>query len=636
MRLEVRNLQNQETFSIGPEGMTFGREGGPADVRVADQSVSKRHAKVYERDGTWFLEDLKSVNGTVVNSKRITEPIPLTPGFVFALSKHKFEIVRIEGDDLGTAASMPQKSVDSGNGRSDPNAQSNKRGRANPPPQQQLQEDYEPPQRQERGGPSSGASGGPASHSGPEPKGVGYFFVAVPKAVAYYMAAIPLLALNPVGTTRKSIQAMRFMPMGKMELIAYALPALFFTSMCSTIATVFAAVIIGGFGGIGAAIGAAISGIIVGAISAIIGAAIVGFFGDQVLAWIIKLLKGQSDARARTNYFIAAFVAQALVAVPGALAIMFTSIVARLASKIGFIVILNAVPALVQAVASVVLLFVFYSWWSHFNVMKWVSIVLKVLMILTALGGAYSVVMSVVAAIGSIGSGGSGSGQVDVGDMKEAQEAQEAAAKELKEANEALAEATKAGDEKAIEAAKKAMEAANATATASKKAGEDAKAAAALALVEKEKLAEKEKEAGKEVEKVVDAVKPPKEDDKVIDKQIEKVVDKPIEKLIDKPVEAEKDPVATKKGGGSYADYFEHKTAIEKAIEADPTLLLKSANEDDYAKLLKCLREQDARPEKKSRDYDSALEPLYKRKTEAKQFQACGETVNKLAKRLGL
>src|SRR3954465_13432159 len=97
MKCEVKNVQSAEVFTVPPEGMIFGRTGGPANITVSDQSVSKRHARIYCKEGQWLLEDLKSVNGTVVNNRRITEPVPLTPGFVFALSKHQFEIVGLDG-----------------------------------------------------------------------------------------------------------------------------------------------------------------------------------------------------------------------------------------------------------------------------------------------------------------------------------------------------------------------------------------------------------------------------------------------------------------------------------------------------------------------------------------------------------
>lgn len=622
MRLEIRNLQNQETYWVSPEGMIFGREGGPADIRVADQSVSKRHAKVYQRDGTWYLEDLKSVNGTVVNSKRITEPVPLATGFVFALSKHKFEVSRIEGEELATNASLPQRSIEPPppreTSRSDPGASSSKR-RAQAP-QGELDDDYD--RRQDR--PSSAASAGPGG--APEDKGVGYFMIAVPKAVAYYMAAVPLMALNPVGAIKKSVDAMRFQPMHKLELWAYVMPAITGFMLCGVVGSVISQVIAGGFGAIGSAIGSAVVGILVAVVAGIVGGALYGFFGHPITAWIISKLKGDSDDRSRTNYFIAFCTALLLLGAPAALSPIFSSLVGLLASKLGFISILNVVPVVVGVVANLVLCFLAFVWFKHFGVIKWIPILCLVGAAATGVFGALNVVRTVIAAISTIGSGGSG-GDVDVAGAEEAAKKAAAAAEEAKKA---LEEAAASGDAGKIKAAEELQKKLMADAAAAAEAGKKAAAEATAKAEQMQKDAEKAvKDAAEKAEKATDeADKVAKDAAKDAAEKIEKVAD------VDKP------PVSTttaaaSRNAAAYGTFVERKNGIEKAIESDPTLL-KGAVEDDYKALLRCLREQDARPDRKSRDYDAALETYYKRKTEAQQFAKCGDVVARLAKKLDL
>ncbi|RMH67835.1 MAG: FHA domain-containing protein [Actinomyces sp.] len=50
------------------------------DVVLDDPRVSKRHAALRRRDGRWWIEDLGSTNGTVVDGRPLHAPAALTPG----------------------------------------------------------------------------------------------------------------------------------------------------------------------------------------------------------------------------------------------------------------------------------------------------------------------------------------------------------------------------------------------------------------------------------------------------------------------------------------------------------------------------------------------------------------------------
>ena len=58
---------------------TIGRDEG-SDVRVQDPEVSRSHAKVTVQDGTAWIDDLKSTNGTYVNGERVLEHQSLVGG----------------------------------------------------------------------------------------------------------------------------------------------------------------------------------------------------------------------------------------------------------------------------------------------------------------------------------------------------------------------------------------------------------------------------------------------------------------------------------------------------------------------------------------------------------------------------
>ena len=42
--------------------------------------ASTSHARIFNRDGSWYIEDLGSTNGTYLNQRRVTTPSELRAG----------------------------------------------------------------------------------------------------------------------------------------------------------------------------------------------------------------------------------------------------------------------------------------------------------------------------------------------------------------------------------------------------------------------------------------------------------------------------------------------------------------------------------------------------------------------------
>jgi Protein of unknown function (DUF3662)/FHA domain len=55
---------------VGPSGATIGR-GRQADVVLNDPNVSRQHAEIRPRGGSWVLADLGSTNGSKLNGRQI-------------------------------------------------------------------------------------------------------------------------------------------------------------------------------------------------------------------------------------------------------------------------------------------------------------------------------------------------------------------------------------------------------------------------------------------------------------------------------------------------------------------------------------------------------------------------------------
>jgi pSer/pThr/pTyr-binding forkhead associated (FHA) protein len=59
--------------------ITLGRDPG-CDIPLVDDTVSTRHAQLTYHHSQWWLEDLSSTNGTILNQIIITMPTVLTAG----------------------------------------------------------------------------------------------------------------------------------------------------------------------------------------------------------------------------------------------------------------------------------------------------------------------------------------------------------------------------------------------------------------------------------------------------------------------------------------------------------------------------------------------------------------------------
>ncbi len=95
-KLHLKVIEPQEgygqTFEVGEE-VTLGRAAG-CGVRVEDSYTSNLHARLFRRNGTLWVEDLGSTNGTWVNAERIATTAKLGKGDLLQVGGTVFEVAR--------------------------------------------------------------------------------------------------------------------------------------------------------------------------------------------------------------------------------------------------------------------------------------------------------------------------------------------------------------------------------------------------------------------------------------------------------------------------------------------------------------------------------------------------------------
>ncbi len=80
-----------ENVSLEAAPLLIGR-GNDAAIRLDDDYVSTRHARIAQSGEQWFVEDLGSTNGTYVGSHRITQPTTLQLGSQVRIGKTILEL----------------------------------------------------------------------------------------------------------------------------------------------------------------------------------------------------------------------------------------------------------------------------------------------------------------------------------------------------------------------------------------------------------------------------------------------------------------------------------------------------------------------------------------------------------------
>jgi pSer/pThr/pTyr-binding forkhead associated (FHA) protein len=80
-----------ETVSLEDAPLLIGR-GSDAAIRLDDDYVSTRHARIASSGDQWFVEDLGSTNGTYLGNQRLSQPSTIQAGSQIRIGKTTLEL----------------------------------------------------------------------------------------------------------------------------------------------------------------------------------------------------------------------------------------------------------------------------------------------------------------------------------------------------------------------------------------------------------------------------------------------------------------------------------------------------------------------------------------------------------------
>ena len=86
------SLQPGMRFDLSPQ-TNIGR--GPTNtIQISDNFISSEHTRLWWRNGSWFVQDAGSVNGTYVNNQPARDPIAAKPGDIVQVGYVQFKLTQ--------------------------------------------------------------------------------------------------------------------------------------------------------------------------------------------------------------------------------------------------------------------------------------------------------------------------------------------------------------------------------------------------------------------------------------------------------------------------------------------------------------------------------------------------------------
>ena len=84
------NILPGTRFDLAPQ-TTIGR-GPTSTILLNDNFISSEHTRMWNRNGTWYVQDAGSTNGTYVNNQPAHNPLPTKAGDIIQVGFIRFKL----------------------------------------------------------------------------------------------------------------------------------------------------------------------------------------------------------------------------------------------------------------------------------------------------------------------------------------------------------------------------------------------------------------------------------------------------------------------------------------------------------------------------------------------------------------
>ena len=101
LRLETER-GSRSTFHVTKSGATIGR-GPESTIQLPDLSVSRKHARITYKQGSYWLSDLGSMGGTWIDGTKLAAPRRVASGQTIDIGLCRLVVVAAEGEKVGAA-----------------------------------------------------------------------------------------------------------------------------------------------------------------------------------------------------------------------------------------------------------------------------------------------------------------------------------------------------------------------------------------------------------------------------------------------------------------------------------------------------------------------------------------------------